>query len=354
MLEDVLRNNRLLAFVGTGGVGKTTLSISVAIKAANMGLKVAAITIDPSKRLAKVLGLEDSSFRSIQWDTFKQPMDVYFLDTEVAFNEFVKESLKDSVFSDITKNKIYRQISKNLRETHNFSAIYQLEKILSQEQYDLIILDTPPSHQVIDFFQAPKQLQKFFTPKAKSKKSGLVSWIQEKSYDVVEGVMQTLAGKEFVAETENFLSQIGRLREDIYVVSQKFTEQMKSEKSQIFLICSTAKDKLEDAVFLQEQILKEGYPLQWCLMNRAYHKELDQSKEANTFKDPKEEELYNYFVGKRAKSLIAIEQLAGKACFKGTNFIILPELQMTTDTEVGLLELSRQVENFWSPIKGEK
>ena len=129
--------------------------------------------------------------------------------------------------------------------------------------------------------------------------------------------------------------------------------QMKNNKTQIFLICSTAKDKLEDAIFLQEQIMKEGYPLKWCIVNRAYHQELDFSKEKDTFKDPRERELYNYFVGRKERSVDSIRHLAKKSCFKETRFIVLPEFEMATEDQASLMALAADVEKFWLNIHEE-
>ena len=310
-------------------------------------MKVAVITIDPSKRLAKTLGLENDSYKSIHWDSFEQPMDVYFLDAKKEFNKFVENSLSEALYKKIIKNKIFLQISKNLRETHNFAAIYKLDEILSSNKYDLIILDTPPSHQVIEFFESPEKLQKFFTKKNERKTSSIVSWFQDKGLEFVENILMMVTGREFVGEVENFFSYIGKLREEIHNVSQNFLERMRSNKSQLILVGSPALDKINEASHLQQKISKQGYSIRWCVINRAYLADLDLSKGSDDFASAEEEGLYTYFMGQKQKSEQAVRELRKKSYFSGTKFVMMPEVVVKSEDKESLIELSNQVSNFW-------
>ena len=278
---------------------------------------------------------------------FKHPMDVFFLDTSKVFNEFVQKSLSEPMYKRILKNRIYQQISKNLRETHNFAAIYKLNEILSNKDYDLVILDTPPSHQVIEFFEAPVNLQKFFTKKNEKKSSSIMGWVQDKGLAVVEGLLTKITGKEFVGEVESFFSYVGKLREDIYNVSQNFIENMRSSESQLILVGSPALDKVAEARHLQEKIQEQGYSIEWCVVNRSYPNELDLSNAPSLQGGSEEEALYKYFSEQKQKSLLAIGKLSEEDYFSETKFVMMPEFVVNSESRESLIELSKQVDKNW-------
>ncbi|MCB0378882.1 MAG: ArsA family ATPase [Bdellovibrionales bacterium] len=333
-------------------MGKTTVSVAASIYGALQGKKVAAITIDPSKRLASALGLKErsQSLQKLSSPNFSQDMDVLFLDTEVAFQEFVRENLSDGYFEGISSSKIYQQISKNLRETHNFAALYQLDKVLRRGDYDLVVLDTPPCHQVIDFFQAPIQLQKFFTRKDKTSSSKLVSWFQEKGLSLAETVLKNIAGEEFIREVDYFFSNIGELRQSIVDVSQNVLTKMNSDESQFVLICSPSADKLAEAQYLQSEITKRHYSVGWCVMNRAYPLGLDLSGEAPHIEDPEERALYNYFKERKADSQKSMGSLKTDSLFRGTRFAMLPEMDIQMDGLEALVGFSKNLKDHWSEV----
>ncbi len=201
--------------MGTGGVGKTSISLAFAVQAARMGKKVATITIDPSRRLFTILSQEPAPSEGLllPWKEFKTPLTIYQVETEKIFREFIETHLGESFYQKLSQNKIYKQISKNLRETHNFSALYKMFQILEKNEFDLIILDTPPSHQVVDFFDSPQRLQKFFSSRDPKSQSNWMSWMQKKGMQAVEGVFSTLVGLDFLREMESFFSGISELRE---------------------------------------------------------------------------------------------------------------------------------------------
>lgn len=115
---------------------------------------MAAITVDPSRRLVRLLD------QPMQEDHFKGSLSLHSVDTEVIFKAFVLEAMGEKYYRTIEKNRIFQQIAKNLRETHNFAALYKMAELVGDPQYDLVVLDTPPCHQVIEFFEAPQRLQK--------------------------------------------------------------------------------------------------------------------------------------------------------------------------------------------------
>ena len=197
-----------MTFVGTGGVGKTSLSLCFAIQAALERKKVAAITVDPSNRLNTLLGLKQglSTRQEIVFDNPGVSFDVFFLDTEKIFQRFISTHTDGKFYEKLKKNPIYQQISKNLRETHNFSALYKMVEILQTDSYDFIVLDTPPCHQVIEFFNSPDRLQNFFSLYEGHLANPWLSWI--KSSFLFEKALKTLIGEQFLDSLDQFLKSL--------------------------------------------------------------------------------------------------------------------------------------------------
>lgn len=297
----------MITFIGTGGVGKTTFALMAAVEAAKTGQKVAAITVDPSRRLSLALGLSDQtvSMQRLDWEELPGTLDVFLLDAEKTFNRFVAESLTASLHEKIQQNRIFKQISKNLRETHNFAALYRLYEIFSSHEYDLLILDTPPSSQAVEFFEAPENLKKFFASKnfEKMGQNKWLNWIGEKSFFVLESVVKKLAGEEFWNEINLFFSNVGGLKAKIEDVMQLLLSEMKGEGSQFVLVSSPAQDKLAEAQFLAGELKEKGFPITHQVLNQAYPHWLDQSAaEEESFADPKLQALYNYYRGQKSQA----------------------------------------------------
>lgn len=348
-LDQFINNKKLISFVGTGGVGKTTLSLACAIRAAQMGKKVAAITVDPSRRLSSVLGIDQKDKNSIQWKGFAFPLDVYYVDTERTFRNFVSHNMDEKLYEKIQSNKIFQQISKNLRETHNFAAIYQTVEVLKQESYDLVILDTPPCHQVIEFFESPRRLQKFFSPRDTSEQPNWLNWIQRKGLLAVEGFFSTLVGREFVEEMDSFFQTVGNLKSKINEVTGSFIDLLSANDSELTMICSPAKDKIAEAKYLTEELSKSDFKVSHLILNRAFVPDLDLSKELTNETDSREQELYNYFVGQRANSEKLLLSLQ-KAEWKKVTLSALPEMEMSLDSSDSVLQFVDHLGSSWMGV----
>lgn len=330
-------------------MGKTSLSLAFAIQAARRGRRVAAITVDPSKRLTQILNL-DQKVQPYRMD-WEYSLDLYNVDTRETFQKFVEQNIGGDFYNRIKDNKIYQQISLNLRETHNFAAIYKMEEILSKNQYDLIILDTPPCDQVIEFFESPKRLQSFFTANTLQTDTGWVKWIQNKGMQVVEKVLQNLVGKEFVGEMENFFSIVGQLRGKVQQVTTTFIHELAQPSTELLLIFSAAKDKVKDAQFLQQEMERNDFNVDGCVLNRAYVPGLDLGKGVNIQTDTEEGKLYNYFQKQREQNIALLEELQRKSGDTKIHYNLLPELAVHFEDVKGVLDFAESVERSWTKLK---
>lgn len=349
-LADLIDRSHLITFIGTGGVGKTSLSLATALQAGRRGKKVAAITVDPSKRLSRILGLDEHGAGKLDSENMSGQIDVFHIDPQQVFQEFVSSHMSADLYAKLKSNGIYRQISKNLRETHNFAALYKMSDIFDSNQYDLIVLDTPPCHQVVEFLQAPSRLQKFFSGKEEKEKAGWVSWIQNKSLQVTETFLKTLVGKEFVEEMDKFFQMIGALKSEIYRVTDNFLVRMADEKSNLLLVFPPALDKYEDALYLTSEIEKNQFKIDHFVMNRAYPIGLDLGKELPAETDESEKKLYNYFQREKLQSLQLMSELKKKNNSQEVSFSVLPELKMQVESAQDVLDFAETIEKAWESV----
>lgn len=172
-LEPLLAAKEIVVFCGSGGVGKTSVAAAAALEAANrLGGKVLVLTIDPARRLADALGLE--GFGNIEHrvppDAFKaaglEPRGELWaamLDTKRSWDDLVLRHAPDEVTAyKILENSLYHNITARFVQSHDYIAMERLYEIHSTGAYDLIVIDTPPTRNALDFLEAPKRMADFF------------------------------------------------------------------------------------------------------------------------------------------------------------------------------------------------
>ena len=173
-LEPLLEGERIVICAGSGGVGKTTIAAAVALGMAERGQRVAVVTIDPARRLANSLGLEELGNEPRLIDRRSRPrlemrgeLWAMMLDSKRTFDELIEqlapdERTRDEVFS----NRIYQQLSSAVAGSQEFTAIAKLYELDQDGGFDVLVLDTPPSRNALDFLDAPDRLTRFFQGRA--------------------------------------------------------------------------------------------------------------------------------------------------------------------------------------------
>jgi anion-transporting ArsA/GET3 family ATPase len=167
-LARALGERRVLVVCGSGGVGKTTTAAALGLKAALDGRRVLVCTIDPSRRLATSLGLQSLSGRPRVLDIGKLGPDrggrlsAMTLDTKQTFDSLVERYTKDEAARKrILGNRFYREVSSALAGSHEYMAMEKLLELAADDRYDLVVLDTPPTRNALDFLEAPDRLLSF-------------------------------------------------------------------------------------------------------------------------------------------------------------------------------------------------
>lgn len=157
-------SNRVVVCCGAGGVGKTTTAAALALRAAEYGRTVVVLTIDPAKRLAQALGINDlgnTPQRVPLAPEVPGELHAMMLDMRRTFDEMVMQYSGPERAQSILDNQFYQTVATSLAGTQEYMAMEKLGQLLSQDRWDLIVVDTPPSRNALDFLDAPKRLGSF-------------------------------------------------------------------------------------------------------------------------------------------------------------------------------------------------
>ena len=162
MLADT--SNRVVVCCGAGGVGKTTTAAAIALRAAEYGRTVVVLTIDPAKRLAQALGIQDlgnSPQRVPLAPEVSGQLHAMMLDMRRTFDEMVVQYSGPDRAQAILDNQFYQTVATSLAGTQEYMAMEKLGQLLGEDRWDLVVVDTPPSRNALDFLDAPKRLGSF-------------------------------------------------------------------------------------------------------------------------------------------------------------------------------------------------
>lgn len=213
-LRELLLTQRLVVFLGTGGVGKTTLAAAAALEAARAGRRVALLTIDPARRLAQALGVaafgDEAAAVELEDDAL---LDAIMLTPERTFDRLVERfAVSKAAQRRVLDNSIYRHLSRSLAGSAEYAAMERVHELLSDPVYDLVVVDTPPSQHALDFLEAPQRmlglfdsavLRRLIHPAFAAGRLGL-HWFQRASARVFQ-MMERITGVGFLEELSEFL-----------------------------------------------------------------------------------------------------------------------------------------------------
>ena len=163
-VDTLLATSRVIVCAGSGGVGKTTTSAALAVRAAQAGRRVAVVTIDPAKRLADALGIAGQLSNDPKRISLDAPGELWamMLDTRTTFDALITRYSPDAEQAErITANRFYKNISGALSGTQEYMAAEKLFELYGDTRFDLVVVDTPPTRQALDFLSAPARLTRF-------------------------------------------------------------------------------------------------------------------------------------------------------------------------------------------------
>ncbi len=280
-LERIAASHDVIVTCGSGGVGKTTTAAALAATAAaELGGRVLVVTVDPARRLATALGLQ--AFGNVETrvptqaflDAGVEPQGELWaamLDTKASWDDLVRRHAPDAATRDaILANPLYQNITGTFTQSHDYIAVERLHELHASGRYDLIVVDTPPTRNAIDFLDAPARMADFFSSRLlrwliTPYRSRLVNLASKPFYAVADRVL----GAHFLADIAEFFILFQSMY-DGFVERAEAVDRTLHDPRTTFLVVSTLEPApAQEAAFFCEELARRRFPLGAVVANRA-------------------------------------------------------------------------------------
>jgi len=282
-----LEGKRVCICAGSGGVGKTTTSAALAMGLAARGRKVAVVTIDPARRLANSLGLAElgNEPRQIEPERFESlgvemhgELWAMMLDPKRTFDDLVAGLAPDEESRrEVLANRIYQQLSSAVAGSQEFSAVVKLYELERSGEFDMLVLDTPPSRNALDFLEAPTRLTNFLEGRALRMflaPTGLASRVVGRGTGVVFSLVRRLTGVDLLQDLSVFFRVLGGVL-DGFRQRAVAVDALLHERSTAFLIVTSPEaEPVEEAIYFRSQLRRTRMPFAALVVNRVHPAEL--------------------------------------------------------------------------------
>ena len=280
-LLHLLDHAKVLVTVGSGGVGKTTTAASLAIAAARRGRRTAVLTIDPARRLAQALGIDHLGNEATPLaDDLVAPgaVDAMMLETGAAFDDLIARLVPDPERKErLLANRLYQVIARHLGGTHEYMAVEKLFELTREGAYDLVVLDTPPSVNALDFLDAPQRLIHFFSEKItrffirrnEESKKGLIARLRDRAGEIAINILSKAFGDTFVEEVQDFSTAFQGLFSAFRERGLVIDALLKSEATSFLVISAADPVRVAEAVDFSDALARLQIEPAAFVMNRV-------------------------------------------------------------------------------------
>lgn len=270
------RSNRVVVCCGAGGVGKTTTAAAMALRAAEYGRTVVVLTIDPAKRLAQALGIKELGNTPQQVPLGADvPGELYamMLDMRRTFDEMIIGYSDPQRAQEILNNQVYQTLATSLAGTQEYMAMEKLGQLLAEDRWDLVVVDTPPSRNALDFLDAPKRLGSFMDGRmwrlllSPGRGIGrLVTGVM----GLAMKAMSTILGSQLLSDASSFIQSLDTTLGGFRERADRTYELLKRRGTQFVVVSAPEPDALREATFFVDRLSEEGMPLAGLILNRTH------------------------------------------------------------------------------------
>lgn len=284
-LADVLRRHRIVVCAGSGGVGKTTTAASLAVHAALAGRRTMVMTIDPAKRLANALGVQSLGGIDATVNVGGLPkgrLSAMMLDQKGAWDEMVERHAPSAeVREKILANRFYQHLSQSFAGSQDYMAIEQLCTLHASGEYDLIVVDTPPTRHALDFLEAPQRIADFLDRRIIKwfvRPYFSASWSTLRLVNRTAGFLfrrlEDATGISALVEVSEFFTSMSGLFEGFEPRVRRVYELLRSNETAFVLVASPEEQVLAEADYFCRQVRALGMSLRAVVFNRV-HRDLE-------------------------------------------------------------------------------
>lgn len=276
--HNMIKSARLIVCAGPGGVGKTTTSAAIGLRAAQAGRKVIVLTIDPARRLANSLGLDaltnEPQRIHLEEAQSKGELWAMMLDQQQTLDDLVARYAPDKgALSRSKENNIYRLLSSALAGMQEYMALDKLHDLYTGGYFDLVVLDTPPTKNALDFLETPGRARQFFDDRVMkwfipSKKKGLFTRVFDPG-SVVLGLLGKVFGDAFVTDLVDFFDTLSFLQDALRTRGEMIDFILRDPETRFVLITSADSRRIKEALFFHEKLESLNQHAEAFVLNRV-------------------------------------------------------------------------------------
>ncbi|MDX6609963.1 MAG: hypothetical protein QOF85_1888 [Solirubrobacterales bacterium] len=281
---EILEGKDICICAGSGGVGKTTTSAAIAAGMAARGLKVCVLTIDPAKRLADSLGLKELGNEATRVDPelferngleIKGELWAMMLDAKATFDELVARQAPDEEARDrVLGNRIYQQISSALAGSQEYMAMEKLFELHSEGQFDLLVLDTPPTRNALDFLDAPKRLTQFIEGRSLRvfmKPTGFAAKVAGRGASVALSVFKRIVGFDLLADLAEFFNAFSGMVDGFQARAKRVNSLLADPHTCFLVVCGPQGEPVDEAVYFHRKLVEAKLPFGGVIVNKVHY-----------------------------------------------------------------------------------
>jgi anion-transporting ArsA/GET3 family ATPase len=280
---EVIAGKRVVVCGGSGGVGKTTTAAAVALGAAAAGARACVVTVDPAKRLADSLGLEelgnepalvDPALFAAAGVEVVGELWAMMLDPKRTFDDIIERLAPDESTRDqILANRIYQELSNAVAGTQEYTAMAKLQDLVDRHDFDVIVLDTPPSRNALDFLDAPDRLTSFLEGRAIKvflAPAGITGRILGTGTGLVFSGLKRVTGIDLLQDLSVFFRSLGGLLEGFKARAQATEELLRDPGTTFLLVTSPEREPIDEALYFWRKLKAARMPFGGVIVNRVH------------------------------------------------------------------------------------
>jgi anion-transporting ArsA/GET3 family ATPase len=282
-----LEGKQVCICAGSGGVGKTTTSAALALGLAAEGRKVAVVTIDPARRLASSLGLPELGNEPVRIAPerfeahglqLRGELWAMMLDAKRTFDDLVDRLAPDAAAREaVLANRIYSELSSAVAGSQEFSAVVKLYELHRSGDFDVLVLDTPPSRNALDFLDAPIRLTQFLEGRALRMflaPTGFASRVVGRGTGVVFSVLKRLTGVDLLEDLSVFFRVLGGMLDGFRQRAVAVGALLRDPVTGFVIVTSPEPEPVEEAVYFRSRLRRAGMPFAALVVNRVHPEQL--------------------------------------------------------------------------------
>ncbi|MET8677324.1 ArsA family ATPase [Streptomyces sp. NPDC004647] len=272
---------RIIVCCGSGGVGKTTTAAALGVRAAERGRKVVVLTIDPARRLAQSMGIAslDNTPRRVEGvdGAAGGELHAMMLDMKRTFDEIVEGHADAERSRAILENPFYQSLSAGFAGTQEYMAMEKLGQLRARDDWDLIIVDTPPSRSALDFLDAPKRLGSFLDGKfikmlmAPAKIGGRAGMkFLNVGMSMMTGTLNKLMGAQLLRDVQTFVAAMDSMFGGFRTRADATYRLLQAPGTAFLVVAAPERDALREAAYFVDRLAAEDMPLAGLVLNRVH------------------------------------------------------------------------------------